>query len=168
MRGVPTSTDENREIAAPVRTNVRMATRGDRPARSDGAGKTAVSGSEGTAWTAGTNPSPPTRRTLADLVIDQKWDGTGYPNGLAGEGIDVNRRILAMADTFAAITSDRPYRKGREPAVAVEGHHDNQFFVVHFQGADGTRFRREIVLDEAGVSLHFKSQPGVIWTRLAI
>jgi hypothetical protein len=52
--------------------------------------------------------------------------------------------------------------------VAVEGHHDNQFFVVHFQGADGTRFRREIVLDETGVSLHFKSQPGVVWTRLAI
>jgi hypothetical protein len=168
MRGVPIPIDENRKIAAPVPNNVRMATRRCRPARSAGAGKTAGSRSDGSAWIAGANPSPPTRRTLADLVIDKKWDGTGYPNGLAGEEIDVNPRILAMADTFAAITSDRPYRKGREPAVAVEGHHDNQFFVVHFQGADGTRFRREIVLDETGVSLHFKSQPGVVWTRLAI
>jgi len=52
--------------------------------------------------------------------------------------------------------------------VEVEEHHGNQCFVVHFQGVDGTRFRREIVLDETGTSLHFKSQPGVVWTRLAI
>ncbi len=59
---------------------------------------------------------------IMPIVTDhhEKWDGTGYPNGLAGEEIDVNSRILAVADTFDAITSDRPYRKGREPAVAAE------------------------------------------------
>jgi hypothetical protein len=53
-------------------------------------------------------------------------------------------------------------------SLAVEEHHGNQNFVVHFQGVDGTRFRREIVLGEDGTSLHFRSQPGVIWTSLAI
>lgn len=52
--------------------------------------------------------------------------------------------------------------------VAVEEHHDIQYFVVHFRGVNGTRFRREIVFDEGGTSLHFRSQPGVIWTRLTI
>ena len=52
--------------------------------------------------------------------------------------------------------------------AAVEEHHGNQHFVVHFRGIDGTRFRREIVLDEGGMSLHFKSQPGVVWTHLTI
>ena len=59
---------------------------------------------------------------IISIVTDhhEKWDGTGYPNGLAGEEIDINPRILAVADTYDAITSDRPYRKGRDPAVAVE------------------------------------------------
>ena len=53
--------------------------------------------------------------------------------------------------------------------VAVEKDQEgNQHFVVHFRGVDGTRFRREIVLDEGGTSLHFKSQPGVVWTHLVI
>ncbi len=38
------------------------------------------------------------------------WDGTGYPEGLAGEQIPLEARILAIADAFAAMTSDRPYR----------------------------------------------------------
>jgi len=59
---------------------------------------------------------------IMPIVTDhhEKWDGTGYPNGLTGEEIGINSRILAVADTYDAITSDRPYRKGREPAVAVE------------------------------------------------
>jgi HD-GYP domain-containing protein (c-di-GMP phosphodiesterase class II) len=48
------------------------------------------------------------------------FDGTGYPDGLAGEDIDFRARILAVADCFDALTHDRPYRKslGRESAVA--------------------------------------------------
>ena len=42
----------------------------------------------------------------------EKWDGTGYPDGLAGESIPFQARILAVADTIDAMTSDRPYRPG--------------------------------------------------------
>src|SRR5207237_4363850 len=40
----------------------------------------------------------------------ENWDGTGYPDGLAGEQIPVGSRILAVVDCFDALTSDRPYR----------------------------------------------------------
>lgn len=41
----------------------------------------------------------------------EKWDGTGYPNGLKGEEIPLYSRILAIADVFDALTSERPYKK---------------------------------------------------------
>lgn len=43
----------------------------------------------------------------------EAWDGRGYPDGLAGDQIPLMARILAVADAFDAITSDRPYRQGR-------------------------------------------------------
>ncbi len=42
----------------------------------------------------------------------EKWDGKGYPHGLAGEDIPYMARIVAVADSFDAMASDRPYRKG--------------------------------------------------------
>jgi response regulator RpfG family c-di-GMP phosphodiesterase len=50
----------------------------------------------------------------------ERWDGKGYPDGLAGEEIPVLSRILSVADAFDAMVTDRPYRKGmsREEAVA--------------------------------------------------
>jgi HD-GYP domain-containing protein (c-di-GMP phosphodiesterase class II)/pSer/pThr/pTyr-binding forkhead associated (FHA) protein len=42
----------------------------------------------------------------------ERWDGKGYPDGLAGEQIPHLARIVAVADTYDAMTSDRPYRKG--------------------------------------------------------
>ena len=59
---------------------------------------------------------------IMPIVTDhhEKFDGTGYPNGLAGENIHINARILAVADTYDAMTSDRPYRKGRDPEFAIE------------------------------------------------
>jgi len=41
----------------------------------------------------------------------ERWDGTGYPDGLKGEKIPISGRILAIADAFDAVTTDRPYRK---------------------------------------------------------
>ena len=41
----------------------------------------------------------------------ERWDGSGYPAGLAGEQIDLKARIFAVADALDAITSDRPYDK---------------------------------------------------------
>ncbi len=44
----------------------------------------------------------------------ERYDGNGYPDGLAGEAIPPFGRIIAVADAFDAMTSDRPYRKGME------------------------------------------------------
>jgi HD-GYP domain-containing protein (c-di-GMP phosphodiesterase class II) len=48
----------------------------------------------------------------------ERWDGRGYPDGLRGEQIPRLARIVAVADTFDAMTSDRPYRKGLPAEVA--------------------------------------------------
>lgn len=48
----------------------------------------------------------------------ERWDGTGYPDGLRGEEIPLASRILLVCDAFDAMTSDRPYR-GALPAEAA-------------------------------------------------
>lgn len=50
----------------------------------------------------------------------ERYDGKGYPTGLAGDDIPMEGRILAVADTFDAMTSNRPYRKGLDPEIAIE------------------------------------------------
>lgn len=50
----------------------------------------------------------------------EKWDGSGYPHGLRGEGIDLGARIFAVADAFDAMISDRIYRRGRAFQDALE------------------------------------------------
>lgn len=52
------------------------------------------------------------------LTHHERFDGTGYPQGLFGEQIPLGARIFAVADTLDAILSDRPYRKGRPFSVA--------------------------------------------------
>jgi len=49
----------------------------------------------------------------------ERYDGKGYPDGLRGEEIPRIARFLAVADTYDAMTSDRPYRKGLEPETAL-------------------------------------------------
>lgn len=50
----------------------------------------------------------------------ERWDGKGYPRGLAGEEIPLPARCLAVADAFDAMTTDRPYRKGMPAEQAAE------------------------------------------------
>ncbi|MGH2524506.1 MAG: HD-GYP domain-containing protein, partial [Anaerolineales bacterium] len=50
----------------------------------------------------------------------EKWDGSGYPDGLAGEAIPLAARIFAAADAFDAITSPRPYKKAMPAPAALE------------------------------------------------
>jgi response regulator RpfG family c-di-GMP phosphodiesterase len=50
----------------------------------------------------------------------ERYDGQGYPRGLAGEEIPIEGRLLAVVDTFDAILSDRPYRNGAPLKVAVK------------------------------------------------
>ena len=51
----------------------------------------------------------------------EKWDGTGYPGGLAGESIPLLGRLMAIVDVYDALTSDRPYKKAfsHEEAVRI-------------------------------------------------
>jgi putative nucleotidyltransferase with HDIG domain len=52
------------------------------------------------------------------LSHQERWDGSGYPQGLKGEDIPIGARIFAVVDTFDAMTSDRPYRKALTIAQA--------------------------------------------------
>ncbi|MDO6685899.1 MULTISPECIES: HD-GYP domain-containing protein [unclassified Agarivorans] len=58
-------------------------------------------------------------KTVA-LTHHEKWDGSGYPNGLAGEDIPIVGRIVAIADVFDALTSQRPYKQAWPVEKAVD------------------------------------------------
>jgi len=49
----------------------------------------------------------------------ERWDGTGYPDGLGGEAIPLGARVIAVADSFDAMTSDRAYRRAMSEAHAL-------------------------------------------------
>jgi len=49
----------------------------------------------------------------------EKWNGTGYPDGLSGEAIPIGARILSVVDCFDALTSERPYRRAISPDEAM-------------------------------------------------
>ena len=62
--------------------------------------------------------------TIPDLMIGAKYhherfDGKGYPSGLSGENIPFIARIIAVADAFDAMTTDRVYRKRLPPDVVM-------------------------------------------------
>jgi len=49
----------------------------------------------------------------------ERWDGKGYPDGLAGEAIPLGARIITICDAFDAMTHERPYRSARSGAEAL-------------------------------------------------
>lgn len=65
--------------------------------------------------------SSPALSPIADGILKHQewWDGSGYPLGLAGEKIPLECRILAIADAYDAMTSDRPYRKAMSKEAAI-------------------------------------------------
>lgn len=69
------------------------------------------------------------------LTHHEKYDGTGYPQGLAGEEIPLFGRIISVADVYDALTSVRPYRKPSPPSEAIE----------YIMGSSGIAFDLAIV-----------------------
>jgi HD-GYP domain-containing protein (c-di-GMP phosphodiesterase class II) len=72
----------------------------------------------------------------------EKWDGSGYPNGLKGEQIPLAARLFAVVDVWDALRSDRPYRKGwpvervREHILQGSGSHFAPHIVEAFLALD--------------------------------
>jgi response regulator RpfG family c-di-GMP phosphodiesterase len=65
----------------------------------------------------------------------EKWDGSGYPRGIAGEKIPLAARIFAIADVWDALRSDRPYRKALPASTALD----------YIQENKGTHFDPQVV-----------------------
>jgi len=80
------------------------------------------------------------------LYHHERWDGTGYPTGRSGEEIPVEARVLAIADAFDAMTSDRPYRRALSPDEAL----------AEVERCAGTQFDPELV--EIFVELFWESE----------
>jgi HD-GYP domain-containing protein (c-di-GMP phosphodiesterase class II) len=78
--------------------------------------------------------------TLADIgrfvrSSHERFDGRGYPDGLAGDEIPIESRIVAACDAYNAMTTDRPYRQGRATSEAV----------AELRRCAGTQFDSEVV-----------------------
>lgn len=69
------------------------------------------------------------------LYHHERYDGRGYPFQMAGDKIPIEGRLIAVADTFDAMTSNRPYRKGMEPERAI----------AELEKGKGTQFDPECV-----------------------
>jgi putative two-component system response regulator len=77
-------------------------------------------------------PSSPILRIAALIALThhERWDGTGYPLGLAGEDIPLEGRITAVADVFDALTTQRPYKAPipyRQAVATMEEHRGMHF-----------------------------------------
>lgn len=80
--------------------------------------------------------SPHLDRVLPGVVFHhERYDGAGYPDGLAGDGIPLIARVLAVADSFDAMTSERPYRKAMPVESALRELKNNA----------GTQFAPDVV-----------------------
>ncbi len=83
----------------------------------------------------------------------ERWDGSGYPDGLSGEDIPEGATIVAVADSLDAMTNNRPYRAGRSVAAAVR----------EISACSGSQFSPKVV--EALVTLHKEKRLPISATR---
>jgi putative nucleotidyltransferase with HDIG domain len=89
-------------------------------------------------------------KEAAEIVLchHERFDGRGYPRGLAGDEIPLGARVFALADTLDAITSDRPYRRGKSFEEAFR----------EIERSSGSQFDPRIVDG-------FMSVPGRTWEK---
>ena len=71
---------------------------------------------------------------LVSMTHHEKWDGSGYPNGLKGKEIPLSARIMGLCDVYDALRSERPYKKAfdHKKAVAIIEHGDEKIKSGHF------------------------------------
>ena len=74
----------------------------------------------------------PNLSAIAPLILHhhERWDGQGYPLGLSGESIPLESRVLALVDSYDAMTNDRPYRKAlthHEALTEIKKNHGRMF-----------------------------------------
>lgn len=101
----------------------------------------------------------------AALQHHERWDGQGYPNGLAGEQISKFARILAVADVFDALTEERPYHKSITKDEALKqlrewsGSHFDPELVDRFAGIAGSNNQAPLWYSELSRSIEGIKQP---------
>ena len=98
----------------------------------------------------GQSPLIEMARSIA-MTHHEKWDGSGYPHGLAGEDIPLVGRITAVADVFDALSSSRPYK----PAFSLE----KSFEIM--KAGDGTQF------DPRVLQAFLDARETIVQTRLS-
>jgi HD-GYP domain-containing protein (c-di-GMP phosphodiesterase class II) len=91
-------------------------------------------------------------KEILDMVRmhHERFDGKGYPDGLSGDQIPLGARIMALADAYDAMTSDRPYRKSLGVSVAIE----------EIKKGSGAQFAPDVV--EAFLRVEKFIAPGVV------
>jgi HD-GYP domain-containing protein (c-di-GMP phosphodiesterase class II) len=89
----------------------------------------------------------------ADWILHhhERLDGCGYPDGLAGQAVPLESRIILVADSFEAITSDRPYRRARSAGEALAELHRHAG--TQFDPACVEALERALGAGEAGSQL---------------
>ena len=95
----------------------------------------------------------PALAPIAGLVRSshERWDGAGYPDGLAGEAIPMNARIVAVCDAFDAMLGGRPYRPARSVEVAL----------AELRSSAGAQFDPEVVEAFCAVVAEHEAAPAL-------
>ena len=95
------------------------------------------------------------------LQHHEKLDGTGYPRGLKGDEIHPYGKILAVADVFDALTSNRPYRKAMLPHEAMEILYGETY--THFDPKYVKTFQRSVATYPVGLTVKLNTgETGVV------
>ncbi len=86
----------------------------------------------------------------------ERWNGSGYPDGLAGNDIPLTARVLQIVDAYDALRSERPYKRAFS--------HDEASGVLHDE-CDRELWDRNLLEDALDMFSHFQLPPGIAWLQ---